>query len=484
MKTSFRFLFVALGFLVLVGCSWFLPEPEPGPGLYPDIAVYVNVGAREILSGSTYDFGNVPVGESVIARFTVANVGDKVLHMETGVPRTLNPLGVFVVTSLLVNSLPSQEEAPFSIIFTPVGYGPVSITVSIPNNDPDENSYMFTVVGIGVEPVEMPGAIDRITAIDSDDAGNVYVSWRTVNSYIQVTKFSGSSTSVVWMNTLGVGSEGLATGFVVSDDGTSVYRGYILKFYSTPEPHIERLDAVTGERVWIVASPGSPSFLDESGSYFYAVGNGHGARYSTDDGSAAGTWNGTERSVDSFVAGDSYFYYSGEVFSLFEVWPVWVRRSYDLTTTYDWFWNPWEEGFVNDPPHGGEMAPGNDALFGATREGVNYYTLTDGSRMWFLPLDFTVGWQYADQSMMAAASDGESLYLFYYATKFTSGDWGEVAERHSHLLKVSSDGEVVWQRELFGEIGNSIVLHTAGDILFVGAKSLMRFNAATGGGAG
>ena len=229
-----------------------------------------------------------------------------------------------------------------------------------------------------------------------------------------------------------------------------------------------RLDSATGERVWDVLSS-NPAFLalDPTDSRLYVLSYmGDGRRYDTADGSVLGEWGGTERNVDSVATDGSYFYYSGRVYSPSADWPVWVRRSYDLET-YEWFWNPWEEGFVNEPPQGGKMVLGNGMLYGATNEGVNCYSTAEGDRLWFLPVNLMEGMQYTYQYTGVAAGDGTAAYVLYRAVRYSSSSLLEIVEKRNRLLKISG-GEVVWGTEV-GNLNDAVaaVVHATRDTIFV-----------------
>ena len=492
MKTSFRFLFVALGFLVLMGCSWFLPGPEPGPGLYPDIAVYVNVGAREILSGSTYDFGNVPVGESVIARFTVANVGDKVLHMETGVPRTLNPLGVFVVTSLLVNSLPSQEEAPFSIIFTPVEYGPVSIMVSIPSDDPDESDYTLTVKGNGShEPVPTPNSwalpsAYRIVSLDTDPEGNVYVhgAYLASDLFYFTTKFDASG-AILWSR--------VEEEVEVSNWGNSTikrapmlhHNGYLYEIVEDgweTYPVIQKISASDGELVWSAPGGDSSGFVEDADGLYHG-----GIRKIDYDGNEIYELDTGFYEVQRKVGNGAYLYMSGWYGSSEEY--LVARHSYDLDAG-DWMLL-WPIGSTELRPVGyplplavAQGTPFGDILYVAGKRSdtdepaIFAYgdlgTVEDG---WCV----TVGTNASEVPMSAVADAQGAVYLVsrdgmtIYVTNVqpVSATSGEIAWRTSYDVSYP-DTHIATEPGLG--------LSPDGDILYVvdGTNMVKRFNPADG----
>ena len=483
MKTSFRFLFVAVGFvfLVLSGCGWIFPDPEPDPiMLQPDINLRVE--DRALPSGGIYDFGKVAVGTSSTATFVVENVGEGVLKLETGTliitVRGVGDLSYFMMTNPAATSIQPNDSTTFFVSFAPETEGFFSMELSLVSNDPDDGNYAFVVRGGNAEPEPepysgpwaLPDGFYYTRKMDSDESGNLYVQGVLEGEQsLFVMKFD-SSGAVVWKNEMNVSpASAMAYGLVVSTDGTAVYRGYLLRIdIITAEPHVERLDSATGERVWDVLSS-NPAFLalDPTDSRLYVLSYmGDGRRYDTADGSVLGEWGGTERNVDSVATDGSYFYYSGRVYSPSADWPVWVRRSYDLET-YEWFWNPWEEGFVNEPPQGGKMVLGNGMLYGATNEGVNCYSTAEGDRLWFLPVNLMEGMQYTYQYTGVAAGDGTAAYVLYRAVRYSSSSLLEIVEKRNRLLKISG-GEVVWGTEV-GNLNDAVaaVVHATRDTIFV-----------------
>ncbi|MEW6078257.1 MAG: choice-of-anchor U domain-containing protein [Thermodesulfobacteriota bacterium] len=127
------------------------------------------VGERALASGGTYDFGFVLVsGTAGPTVFTIENNGADVLNL-TGDPKIVkggaNP-GDFIVDETATVSpvipsgagnvanfvLPQPAGTTFTIAFTPLAGGLRSATISIANDDPDEDPYTFTVQGTGTVP--------------------------------------------------------------------------------------------------------------------------------------------------------------------------------------------------------------------------------------------------------------------------------------------------------------------------------------------
>ena len=99
------------------------------------------------------DFGTVKLGgQPVTHTFTIENTGTQILNL-TGSP-TIQVSGThasdFTVTSDPSSSIAaSGGYSTFSVEFEPSGDGLREATISIQNNDPDENPYTFAVKGLG-----------------------------------------------------------------------------------------------------------------------------------------------------------------------------------------------------------------------------------------------------------------------------------------------------------------------------------------------
>ncbi len=126
----------------------------------PEISVLGGGGDVEIPNGSTTpitsngtDFGEKIVGESQINFFKVDNSGSAVLIL-SGDP--IVAISGTNAADFVVNAQPPSEINPsndeeFEITFTPSGLGERTATVSIANDDSDENPYTFAIKGTGID---------------------------------------------------------------------------------------------------------------------------------------------------------------------------------------------------------------------------------------------------------------------------------------------------------------------------------------------
>ena len=129
------------------GTFAFTVTGEGDPNNVPEI----NIVGYPSGTGS-YDFGNVAVGSSSAnIPFTLENLGSASLTL-SGAPIvniTGTDAAMFSVTTMAVSPVAVSGSTTFEIQFTPASSGAKTATVSIANNDSDENPYTFTVSGMG-----------------------------------------------------------------------------------------------------------------------------------------------------------------------------------------------------------------------------------------------------------------------------------------------------------------------------------------------
>ncbi len=98
------------------------------------------------------DFGNANVNSGTVVRtFTIQNTGNAALSVSTPTLSGANA-GDFSVTSLPASSVATNGSTTFQITFDPSAAGMRTATVSIGNNDSNENPYTFAIQGTGDQP--------------------------------------------------------------------------------------------------------------------------------------------------------------------------------------------------------------------------------------------------------------------------------------------------------------------------------------------
>jgi uncharacterized repeat protein (TIGR01451 family) len=135
------------------------------------------------------DFGNVNVASGTNANtFTVTNQGTVALNLTGGPPRVTiggtHAAGFTLTTDATTPVASGGGTTTFTITFNPSAVGLRTATVSIANNDSDENPYDFSILGTGTAP-EMNL---KQSTTDIADGG----------SYDYGSKVSGSDTDVVF----------------------------------------------------------------------------------------------------------------------------------------------------------------------------------------------------------------------------------------------------------------------------------------------
>ena len=134
-------------------------------------------GATTPTSANLTDFGkSAASGGTLTHTFTIQNAGLAALAL-SGSPRvTVNGDSAFSVSAQPAsNSIAANSSTAFAVTFVPTTAGVVTATVSIANDDPNENPYTFVVQGEGIVPnVQFQGVgcdlIDAINAANTNSA--------------------------------------------------------------------------------------------------------------------------------------------------------------------------------------------------------------------------------------------------------------------------------------------------------------------------
>ena len=99
------------------------------------------------------DFGSTAVtGGTVVRTFTVENIGSAALNL-TGTPRVSvggTHAADFTVTTQPASPVAANNSTTFTVTFDPSATGTRTATLSIANNDADENPYDFAIQGTGI----------------------------------------------------------------------------------------------------------------------------------------------------------------------------------------------------------------------------------------------------------------------------------------------------------------------------------------------
>ncbi len=153
----------------------FSPPPSPEIDVEGNGVSIVDGDASPDSADHT-DFGNVAVGSVLDRTFTIQNEGTDTLNL-TDFPAavTLSGAGEFAVQTQPVNGSIASGGADLTFVVrcTPTGAGAVTATVSIANNDGDENPYDFALSCTGTVAPEMDVQRPAATSIADGGTDNV-----------------------------------------------------------------------------------------------------------------------------------------------------------------------------------------------------------------------------------------------------------------------------------------------------------------------
>ncbi len=132
--------------------------------IVPEPTINLKRGSTNILNGTgMYDFGYINMGSSNTVTFTIENTGTGNIDLSyPGVQIGGADASAFSVAAQPHSPVEPYTSTNFSIKFTPNSSGAKTATVSIVNNDSDQNPYTFTITGNGVaSPLNywIPGSI-------------------------------------------------------------------------------------------------------------------------------------------------------------------------------------------------------------------------------------------------------------------------------------------------------------------------------------
>jgi hypothetical protein len=135
------------------------PEPEI---LVSGNSLELTSGDNEPSAADHTDFGSVDTFDGSVNRtFTIRNFGTADLNISS-VDIAGAHAGDFSVTASPATTVPAGNETSFTVTFDPSIGGPRSATISIVNNDHEENPFTFAIQGLGTYPPSYnPPTIDQ-----------------------------------------------------------------------------------------------------------------------------------------------------------------------------------------------------------------------------------------------------------------------------------------------------------------------------------
>ncbi|MDM8553642.1 choice-of-anchor D domain-containing protein [Desulfococcaceae bacterium HSG7] len=119
-----------------------LPQPE----------INLKQGPTDIADGGGHDFGSKVTGTDTDTVFTVENIGDADLTLTTPLTIAGAHAGEFGIQAQPTSPVTAGGSVTFTVRFSPATTGAKSATISIVNNDGDENPYVLNLQGTGTAP--------------------------------------------------------------------------------------------------------------------------------------------------------------------------------------------------------------------------------------------------------------------------------------------------------------------------------------------
>jgi surface protein len=191
------------------------PLPSPDINLKGNGVSIVNGDVTPSTADHT-KFGSVDISTgSIVRTFTIENTGTSNLTL-TGSP-IVNITGPnasdFTVTTFPSTPIAGGSSTTFQVTFDPATAGGKQATISIANNDPDENPYTFDIFGLGTLPAPASPFITRWNlatagsganqiSFDVGTSGTVNYTWQQVGGSASGSgSFSGTTATITGLPT-------------------------------------------------------------------------------------------------------------------------------------------------------------------------------------------------------------------------------------------------------------------------------------------
>jgi len=188
-----------------------------GTGVAPLVSeINLKQNTTNIADAGSYDFGNITTGNNSGAiTFTIENLGTANLTL-TGSPIIVisgtNASDFSIVQTGLSSPIAASGNQTFTITFTPSATGIRTASISIANNDSDENPYNITLNGTGVAPLVSEINLKQNTT-NIADAGSY--------NFGNITTGNNSGTITFTIENLGTANLTLTGSPIVAISGTN-----------------------------------------------------------------------------------------------------------------------------------------------------------------------------------------------------------------------------------------------------------------------
>ncbi|MCE4564244.1 choice-of-anchor D domain-containing protein [Maribellus sp. CM-23] len=117
--------------------------------LAPEIDLFQ--GTTAIANGESFSFGNHLVNATIDTTFEIRNSGQGGLLLSTPLSLTGADVSQFSIQSQPASDIASSGSTTFTVRFAPTTFGTKNVSLSIPNNDPNEDPYIIDIQGFATD---------------------------------------------------------------------------------------------------------------------------------------------------------------------------------------------------------------------------------------------------------------------------------------------------------------------------------------------
>jgi hypothetical protein len=155
--------------LITVGGAAFVTEPE--------IVIEQPSGA-DLVSGTTYNFGQIDTGTDSSRTFRIRNIGTATLSLSNTPPVQISGPPDFTITAQPLSSVAAGNSTTFTVRFLPLALGNRNATITIINNDSSEGTFTIPLVGSSgtpspsttVPPTTLGGQVSIVNILNEGDS--------------------------------------------------------------------------------------------------------------------------------------------------------------------------------------------------------------------------------------------------------------------------------------------------------------------------